>query len=720
MKLFRPDTVTEIIYCFLGPPLSKDEGQPLEAVGLMKHPTVYNPCCSSSKGTRINMDLEGLASAPKLENPLLHSEFHKAHAVLVNISGSSLSGSDLEVEDAQDTDVSLPEEFIFHKSHCDDIFPETPAISQLANREGNTLPAGSKCHSEVSQVHSDQGDSLVLISQEKTLEVKADRHGTYESEPAVVSKNGSPRPSSSWEGESLSFQIHVPARHHLDGGAAVFSKSCTLPCAKTKGVIGKPETQATLSFSCPENRRASTSEADCRNGNVSHLNIKGEAMAFSHQASLQDADAIKEPLQDPVLLTRDETRQPLPSASSDSSKHLLASDGRMSFAEYCTSECIPSRLLATSSQLTRTSMGGEEAGASFICAAVAEGMSEEHQDNAATNGQNTKESGVVTDHLSSPKARKVFQVTKSDDGPALLSDELWSDVEEDALSDILSPVDEVLSYGSTDLPSSTKKDFSSGSEDFPAPPEDLDEKGNDSYFSLKDFPSPPEFAELQYFTDEDASLETSDLPPLSDNLHPGEHLPQSLAYADVCSAQLPSCLLGNENRVKEKEGNLGESHMRQQSFVPECLSPHQISERYGNVKKPQKPFLTLSNPPSDSNADPLLSFEVGNRVLVKHSQPGTLKFKGCTSLGEGCWAGVALDHPDGDHDGAYEGVQYFECPAQHGIFVKSDVISHLLESAEDNPACRDKEESRGSGQQSSPKKSKAGRFMRLEAEGQQP
>uniref|UniRef100_A0A8C4Y596 CAP-Gly domain-containing protein n=1 Tax=Gopherus evgoodei TaxID=1825980 RepID=A0A8C4Y596_9SAUR len=80
--------------------------------------------------------------------------------------------------------------------------------------------------------------------------------------------------------------------------------------------------------------------------------------------------------------------------------------------------------------------------------------------------------------------------------------------------------------------------------------------------------------------------------------------------------------------------------------------------------------------------DPLSSFDVGDRVLVKHIQPGTLMFKGYTSFDEGSWAGVALDKPEGDHDGTYGGVKYFVCAKYFGIFVRPDQISHLLEDNE--------------------------------------
>ncbi|NXR10511.1 CE350 protein, partial [Semnornis frantzii] len=77
---------------------------------------------------------------------------------------------------------------------------------------------------------------------------------------------------------------------------------------------------------------------------------------------------------------------------------------------------------------------------------------------------------------------------------------------------------------------------------------------------------------------------------------------------------------------------------------------------------------------------PLLSFEIGDRVLVKQTQPGTLMFKGQTWFGSGHWAGVTLDKAEGAHAGTYKGVKYFECAQNCGVFVRPSEISHLIEA----------------------------------------
>lgn len=90
--------------------------------------------------------------------------------------------------------------------------------------------------------------------------------------------------------------------------------------------------------------------------------------------------------------------------------------------------------------------------------------------------------------------------------------------------------------------------------------------------------------------------------------------------------------------------------------------------------QPQMPVLPVK--------DELLSFCIGDRVLVSNIQPGTLRFKGQTNFANGFWAGVELDNPEGSNNGTYDGVVYFECREKHGIFAPPDKISRLPEKFE--------------------------------------
>ncbi|XP_068921550.1 centrosome-associated protein 350 isoform X3 [Petaurus breviceps papuanus] len=83
---------------------------------------------------------------------------------------------------------------------------------------------------------------------------------------------------------------------------------------------------------------------------------------------------------------------------------------------------------------------------------------------------------------------------------------------------------------------------------------------------------------------------------------------------------------------------------------------------------------------STAEANKLLDFHLGDRVLISNVQPGTLRFKGLTEFAKGFWAGVELDKPEGNNNGTYDGITYFQCKEKHGIFAPPQKISHIPEN----------------------------------------
>ncbi|KAM8802382.1 coiled-coil domain-containing protein 187 [Rhynchonycteris naso] len=115
--------------------------------------------------------------------------------------------------------------------------------------------------------------------------------------------------------------------------------------------------------------------------------------------------------------------------------------------------------------------------------------------------------------LSPPTNRKPMQAPP---GVSPVLEGAWPSLGSGVLPEILSPVDEVLSYGSADLPSSTHRDA------YPPPPLPTlpaDRRATPSAHS-KDFSSPPEEAMSPGGSsgppEEDASINTCELPSLSE------------------------------------------------------------------------------------------------------------------------------------------------------------------------------------------------------------
>ncbi|XP_016397463.1 uncharacterized protein LOC107731008 [Sinocyclocheilus rhinocerous] len=209
---------------------------------------------------------------------------------------------------------------------------------------------------------------------------------------------------------------------------------------------------------------------------------------------------------------------------------------------------------------------------------------------------------------------------------------------ESTLSEILSPVDEVLSYGSAELPPSVKGGAASGLDSYgcPPPPPAFEII---TWTSEEELPAPPDSVE-------DLSINSENLPPLPVDFSLKRKESQSL----------------DSNNLREKEVNDDTN-----GALCEDAEENDCSE------------YTSSLPEDVSNeiSDTLSSFPIGDRVLVCNSRPGVLKYKGLVAFANGFWAGVALDAPNGNHDGTFRGVKYFSCDKSHGVLVRAEDIAHI-------------------------------------------
>ncbi len=70
------------------------------------------------------------------------------------------------------------------------------------------------------------------------------------------------------------------------------------------------------------------------------------------------------------------------------------------------------------------------------------------------------------------------------------------------------------------------------------------------------------------------------------------------------------------------------------------------------------------------------NIKVGNRfeTLDDVKSRGEVKYVGKTVLGGGQWVGVQYDEPLGKHNGTVKTHKYFECPQNHGSFLRPDKL----------------------------------------------
>ena len=95
---------------------------------------------------------------------------------------------------------------------------------------------------------------------------------------------------------------------------------------------------------------------------------------------------------------------------------------------------------------------------------------------------------------------------------------------------------------------------------------------------------------------------------------------------------------------------------------------------------------------SSSQASDSESLVVGAQVLTEFGDEGTVRFRGPTSFGgltwegekgdlKGEWLGIELRQAKGDNDGSKQGVRYFTCAENHGLFVRAHKVELLLSSS---------------------------------------
>ncbi|XP_035385520.1 uncharacterized protein LOC113573028 [Electrophorus electricus] len=211
------------------------------------------------------------------------------------------------------------------------------------------------------------------------------------------------------------------------------------------------------------------------------------------------------------------------------------------------------------------------------------------------------------------------------------------------LSEILSPVDEVLSYGSADLPPSVRVGGGLG-------------PGSNSLL-----PPPPAFEIITWTSEDDLPIQPDLVEDISINSERFPPLP-----VDPSSCRRKASSLG-ESGVNNDDGVVGHVCKAHDPMLATGQDEEEGSE------------YTSSLPVNERNdsQDPLSSFCIGARILVCKSRPGVLKYKGHAAFAGGFWAGVALDTPTGNHNGTFRGVKYFTCEKNCGVLVRAEDISHL-------------------------------------------
>eukprot|EP00041_Stephanoeca_diplocostata_P023582 m.581906 g.581906 ORF g.581906 m.581906 type:complete len:440 (+) comp22334_c1_seq10:146-1465(+) len=163
-------------------------------------------------------------------------------------------------------------------------------------------------------------------------------------------------------------------------------------------------------------------------------------------------------------------------------------------------------------------------------------------------------------------------------------------------------------------------------------------------------------------------------------MSPGNATPQAtwddiftqLQSAEVAQSKNPSTSSTAKTTTKSKRAPLPSTKPAGKTRPPTAKPGTVVKTGAGSSGLPQpSPGGAKGAPPSPAAAAAESNIHVNDRVSVPGGLCGVVRFKGGVSFNKrGTWIGIQLDGPDGKNNGTVEGVQYFRCKLNYGLFVR--------------------------------------------------
>ncbi|GFY05354.1 CAP-Gly domain-containing linker protein 1 [Trichonephila clavipes] len=151
---------------------------------------------------------------------------------------------------------------------------------------------------------------------------------------------------------------------------------------------------------------------------------------------------------------------------------------------------------------------------------------------------------------------------------------------------------------------------------------------------------------------------------------------------EIRGRQPMACVPHENGYVDIMETRLRCGSVRQKSKVPRaCCSQRSdyvdCTPNNGSLRKESPMSGSSSIQSSDTDEHKEWQRLVGERVCISGVKQGILRYFGRTNFAQGYWCGVELDEPVGKNNGTVNGVIYFNCKPNHGIFAPVSKVSKL-------------------------------------------
>ena len=117
-------------------------------------------------------------------------------------------------------------------------------------------------------------------------------------------------------------------------------------------------------------------------------------------------------------------------------------------------------------------------------------------------------------------------------------------------------------------------------------------------------------------------------------------------------------------------GKASEAVMGSEKCTDSAMEATSVSGDSSSSSSSSSSSASSEPPPSDGMVP-------GAKVRTEFGDVGTVRFRGTAAFREGDWVGVELTRPKGKNSGSVQGVQYFACAPNHGLFSRPNKLTLL-------------------------------------------
>lgn len=176
--------------------------------------------------------------------------------------------------------------------------------------------------------------------------------------------------------------------------------------------------------------------------------------------------------------------------------------------------------------------------------------------------------------------------------------------------------------------------------------------------------------------------------PMSAAKRPTDSADHQVELPHIPQAKSPSQLVDcNKKMLVNQQRRIG---FKSLSSPPKgsCHQPIRPNEMYSQCKcqgcvraLAEESRVTLDGHTDKKSHKSEILPSIGDHVVVRSHLTGTVKYIGPVNGEESC-IGLHLDSPVGNHSGSLDGVHYFSCPPNYGVFVHIEDVLCITTSKE--------------------------------------